>query len=78
MITSSSKEFKASPGEDWINRCPPVPSDCESGFEFSKNGKEIIFDENSENFEITLEKIENFISVTRNLLSGTNRNFRAF
>jgi len=49
----------------------------ESGFEFSKSGKLIILDDLQGVFELNLDKIREFLALTKKLLENTNRNFKA-
>lgn len=48
----------------------------ESSVEFSKRDKIVILDEVLGNYTINIDKMKNFISVSRKLLENTNRNFR--
>ena len=50
----------------------------ESGFEFSKNEKIVILDDNLGSFELDIEKLKVFVKLLRKLLENTNRNFRGF
>ena len=47
----------------------------ESGFEFSKNEKFVIFDDSP--IEISREKMRSYLTLTKRLLESTHRNFSA-
>ena len=47
----------------------------ESGLEFSKSGRIIIMDDDFGTNELSLEKMNDFLRVVRQLLDNTNRNF---
>lgn len=50
----------------------------ESGFEFSRNGKVVILDDELGTFFLTKEKLKDFLTVSKILLSNTNSYFRKY